>query len=92
MCACAFQELKHLRSVGKKGIVYPDGFACGLKRLVKSVLEEFGKQFNERPDDDAAKSAPVVPLPAFVRVALVHLPLLQARQTRSTVWNRQSFV
>lgn len=55
MYACAFQELKHLRSVGKKDIVYPDGFPGGLKGLVKSVLEEFGKQFSERVEDDVPR-------------------------------------
>jgi hypothetical protein len=58
--ACVMQELKHLRMVNKKDIVYPEGFPGGLKGLVKSVLEEYGKQFVGQPADDVAKSMLVV--------------------------------
>ena len=43
------QELKHLYMVSKKDIVYPENFPGGLKGLVKSVLEEYMKQFGEQP-------------------------------------------
>ena len=49
------QELKHLHMVSKKDIVYPEGFPGGLKGLVKTVLEEYGKQFIGQPVEDAAK-------------------------------------
>ena len=85
-----FQELKHLRSVGKKVIVYPGGFPGGLKGLVKSVLEEYGKQFNEKAEDDVPRGVTAgSPSLSLVSHAFV---LPQAMLARLTAWKRLSSV
>ena len=59
--SCAIQELKHLHMVGKKDIVYPESSLGGLKGLVKSVLDEYGKQLVEKPVEEVAKGVMVAP-------------------------------
>ena len=79
------QELKHLHMVTKKDIVYPEAFPGGLKGLVKSVLDEYAKQFVEQPPvPEVAKGTFLVPSMGLLSMCICLA--VQEKIRRLTCW------